>query len=648
MTTDLILGTAGHIDHGKTSLIRVLTGVDTDRLPEEKKRGITIDLGFAELCVGAYRLGIVDVPGHERFVRNMLAGATGMDIALLVVAADDSIKPQTLEHLDILRLLDLRCGVIAITKCDLAEPDWLELVEEEIRDLVAGSFLERAPIVRTSAASGDGIESLRRELEQAARQATQTRPRDTQSAPFRMAIDRAFTITGHGTVVTGSVSSGSVKLGDELAIEPGGLSVRVRGLQNHDRTTTQVHRGQRAAINLAGIHHERIDRGQELATPGHLCPSRLLTARLRAVDSLARPIKNRSRVRMHVGTAEILATVVLLDTDQVVAGQPALCQLFLASAAVTTWNQPFVLRSESPVQTVGGGQVLVPESDRLARHDADVLQKLVDLKSDQPLVRASAALYFAGLRNWQPEDLARTAGVEETSSVAAEMRDQGVLVEAALSPTRTLSFHRECLQQLCQRIATTLEKLHHRNPLQIAIDRNQIRQGFDYLDASVIELALSTMRQSGQVRMTPQGIALTGHGPKLSQNEHRLLAKLVEDYRAAGIETPTVKEVQQQATKNQNSVPQLIALATANGDLVRITDDYYVHRDVDHQCQATLKALLTEGNGLTVSQIREILNTSRKYAVPYCEHLDRIGFTRRQGDLRVLGSPAATYESHDN
>ena len=321
MVTDLILGTAGHIDHGKTSLIRVLTGVDTDRLPEEKKRGITIDLGFAELCVGQYRLGIVDVPGHERFVRNMLAGATGMDLALLVVAADDSIKPQTLEHFEILRLLDLRAGVIAVTKCDLVDATWIELVEDEIRDVVRGSFLATAPIVRTSTTTGQGLDTLRTELAGAAEWAGQSRTRDAASAPFRMAIDRTFTIAGHGTVVTGSVSSGGTQVGDELSIEPGGLRVRVRGLQNHDRPAQQVQRGQRAAINLAGVHHEGIERGQELATPGHLRPSRLLTVQLRAVDSLVRPIKNRSRVRVHVGTAELLATLTLLDTDTLRAGQ---------------------------------------------------------------------------------------------------------------------------------------------------------------------------------------------------------------------------------------------------------------------------------------------------------------------------------------
>ncbi len=636
MMTDLILGTAGHIDHGKTSLIRALTGVDTDRLPEEKKRGITIDLGFAELCVGPFRLGIVDVPGHERFVRNMLAGATGMDLAMLVVAADDSIKPQTREHLDILKLLDLRSGVIALTKCDLAEQEWIELVEEEICELVAGSFLEGATIVRTSAPAGIGIESLRNELQRAAERVMQRQPRDERVAPFRMAIDRAFTIAGHGTVVTGSISSGTVQLGDELEIQPGEVRVRVRGLQNHDRTATQVHRGQRAAINLAGVHHERIGRGHELATAGHLRPSRLLTARLHAVTSLARPIKNRSRIRVHVGTAELLATIVLLDTDQVAAGQPAFCQLFLAGEAVTTWNQPFVLRSESPMQTMGGGHVLVPLASRLTRHDEETLQKLADLTSNDPLLRAAGALFFAGLRNWRSEDLIATAGLVDIQGATAALQENGTLVEVVVSPTRTLRFHRRCLEQLCQRIATTLEKSHQRNPLRTAFDRTQIRQGFEYLEEAVFDLALRMLHETDRIQITPSGIALLGHGPKLSQNEHKLLAKLIEDYRAAGLETPTVKQFQQQAAKNQSSVPQLVVLAAASGDLVQITEEYYVHREVDRQCRQLISRSLSEGPGLTVSQIREILNTSRKYAVPYCEYLDRIGFTRREGDLRLL------------
>ncbi len=642
MMTDLILGTAGHIDHGKTSLVRALTGTDTDRLPEEKKRGITIDLGFAELMLGELRLGIVDVPGHERFVRNMLSGATGMDLALLVVAADDSIKPQTREHLDILKLLDLRAGVIAITKCDLAEPGWIDLVEEEIRELVASSFLQRAPIIRTSVATGQGLESLRDVLQQTAHEVGSSRQSELYDGPFRMAIDRSFTIAGHGTVVTGSISRGQVQVGDELEIQPGSIAVRVRGLHNHDRPANQVHRGQRAAINLAGIHHEQVERGQELATPGHLRPSRLLSASLQAVASLPRPIKNRSRVRVHVGTAELLAGLVLLDRDQVQAGENALCQLYLSHDAVTTWNQPFVLRSESPVQTVGGGHVLVPQSMRLTRHDQEQLRRLTELRADEELTRASAALYFSGWQPWRPDDLVRTAGVYRVQPVAAALQERGELIEIVASPTRTLRVHRECIDQLGQRITATLAKFHQRNPLRTGIDPLQLRQGFHYLDEAVFATAVESLRQAGQLQKTPGGIALTGEGPKLSQNEQKLLAKLLDDYRQAGIEAPTVQQVQQQAVKNQRSVPQLIALAAANGDLVQITDDYYLHREVDVRCRQLLCSAMDHDTGLTVSQIREILQTSRKFAVPYCEYLDRSGFTRRNGDLRLLAHPAST------
>lgn len=637
--TDLILGTAGHIDHGKTCLIRALTGIDTDRLPEEQARGITIDLGYTALQTGSYRLSIVDVPGHERFVRNMLAGATGIDLALLVVAADDSIKPQTREHVDILRLLDLRSGVIAITKCDVAEPDWVELVEEEVQELVSGTFLDDAPVVRTSATTGRGIEQLRRELEAAAARAAESTRQSSANAPFRMALDRTFTVAGHGTVVTGSVSSGEAGVGAELVIEPGGHKVRVRGLQTHSRKVERVHRGQRAAVNLAGVHHEQIRRGHELASPGLLHPSRRLVARLHAVDSLARPIKNRSRVRVHVGTAELLATLVLLDVDHVRAAEDATCQLFLSGEAATVWNQPFVLRNESPVKTIGGGHVLVPVADRLPRQDTGTLQRLAELSASDPLVRAAAALYFAGFRHWEPEDLFRTAGIEQTEPVVAALRERGTLIELSLSPTRTLRFHRDCLLHLAKRLSVTLEKLHARYPLRAAIDREQLRHGFSYVEDAVFDVALSTMQKSGQVQIIPAGIALAGHGPRLSRNEQKLLNTLIETYRQAGLEAPTVKGVQAQVEKNQEAVPQLVALAAAQGHLIRIRADYYVHRDVDRKCRDQLANSLSHGNGLTVSQIREILNTSRKYAVPYCEYLDRSGFTRREGDRRMLAAP---------
>jgi selenocysteine-specific elongation factor len=637
MTTDLILGTAGHIDHGKTSLIRALTGVDTDRLPEEKRRGITIELGFAELLLGDYRLGIVDVPGHERFVRNMLAGATGMDIALLVVAADDSIKPQTREHLEILRLLDLEAGVIAVTKSDLVEPDWLELVDEEVRDLCCETFLKDAPIVHTSSETGQGIEELRDRLTAAAETAATSQRLHLINAPFRMAIDRTFTIAGHGTVVTGSVSSGQASVGDEMLVEPGNVKVRIRGLQNHDRSVETIQRGQRAAINLAGIHHDETKRGQELCSAGHLVPSRLLTAQVSLLLNAPRPLKDRTRVRVHIGTAELLASVRLLDCDLLEAGNSARVQLFLNEEAVTVWSQPFVVRSESPVATIGGGRVLDPNAERIRRPDEEVLRMAAQLSSDDLRDRASAALYFAGFRDWHPDDLSRTAGIDDSEEICAELRESGKLLEIQVSPTRSIRLHRLVLNRLCDRIAAALKNLHERFPLRSVLDRAMLAKQFQYLDDdAILTTALKQMQADKRIRFAPQGISLVGHGPKLSQNEQKLLAELIETLRAAGTQPPSAKECQKQATRNQDSVPQLLALAAANSELVEISSEFYFHADTDQACRERLAERLRAGEGLTMSEIREILETTRKYAVPYCEYLDRIGFTKRNGDLRVL------------
>jgi len=637
MATDLILGTAGHIDHGKTSLIRALTGVETDRLPEEKRRGITIELGFAHLELGDFRLGIVDVPGHERFVRNMLAGATGMDLALLVVAADDSIKPQTREHLEILRLLNLEAGIIALTKSDLVEPDWLELVEEEIRELVADTFLRDAPIVPTSAESGQGIEELRSLLTEAARTVSASARMKRIEAPFRLPIDRTFTIAGHGTVVTGSIASGRVKLGDELRIEPGGLNVRVRGLQNHDATVEEVHRGQRAAINLAGVHHGDIRRGQELCSPGHLVPSKLLTVQLSLVGSATKPLKNRARVRLHVGTAESLCSVRLLDHDRLEAGQSGLAQLYLSEETVTTWSQPFVIRSESPVITIGGGRIIDPCAEKIRRADDEVLKLAADLSSTDPVTRASAALFFAGLRDWTPRDLARTAGIDDVDAAYSQLVERGDVQEIKLSPTRTLRVHSQVIKLLSDRIAAALLKMHQQNPLRSMLQRSKLVHGFSYLgDDALVNAVLQKMQASGQVRLTDKGISLVGQGPKLSQNEQRVLEQIGQIYKDAGLKPPTVEQCRQQVSKNRDSVPQLIALAEANGDLVQIDRDLFLHSEVFDGIRATLKEKLTGSEGLTMSEIREVLDTSRKYAVPLCEYLDDIGFTKRNGDLRVL------------
>lgn len=667
MTTDLILGTAGHIDHGKTSLIRALTGTNTDRLPEEKRRGITIELGFAELTVDDYRFGIVDVPGHERFIRNMLCGATGMDLVMLVIAADDSVKQQTREHLDILRLLDLSDGVIVLTKVDLVDRGWADLVEAEIRDLVASTFLEGASIVRTSATTGLGLDTLRRELVAAAGHVVQRRHRNSDSGPFCMAIDRTFTIAGHGTVVTGSVARGVCRTGDELRVEPRGVTVRVRGIQSHDRSVDLARRGQRAAINLVGVHHTEIEWGQQLCSPGHLKPSKLLTVSLTLLESAPRPLKDRARMKLHMGTAELVAAVRLLDQEWLQPGETGFAQLFLSEPTVSVWNQPFVIRFESPAATAGGGRVLSPNAERIRKRprsnargsradtahdspsakgtseprvqaaDPEIRDMVERLAGSEVVDRASAALYFNGLHDWQPADLARTAGIDSFQEVTEKLVQRGDLRLIAVSPTRTIRLHRLVLGKLYDRIAAALKKLHEKFPLRTEMDRATLASGFAYLgEDSILTAALKDMHAAGRIRFGEHGISLVGHGPKLSANEQKVLTQLIDLFRGAGMQPPSVKECQQQAQKHQSAVPQLLALAAANGELVEVGPDFFLHSEVERQARDLLRNKLRGSSGLTLSEIREILNTTRKYAVPYCEYLDRTGFTVRRGDVRVL------------
>lgn len=641
MLNDLILGTAGHIDHGKTSLIGALTGTNTDRLPEEKKRGITIELGYAHLDLPPFRLGIVDVPGHEKFVRQMLAGATGMDLALLVVAGDDSVKQQTEEHLDILRMLDLPAGVIALTKCDLSDPDWLDLVEEEIRQLVSNTFLKDAPIIRTSAKTGMGIEELKVALADAARRVSESERASRISAPFRMAIDRTFTIDGHGTVVTGSVGSGETKVGDQLQIRPGNKSVRVRGIQNHDAAAMSVHRGQRAAINLAGIHHLEIDRGDELCAVDHLLPSRLMTVRLHLINRINKPLKDRTRIRFHVGTAELLGNIRLLESTTIDPGGACLAQVYLNEPAVAVWNQPFVIRRQSPMETIGGGRILEPNAKRIKKATDLDLKMIRDLTSNDPLLRASASAFLANDLRWTPAQWSRTAGIVNVDEIYQQLKEAGTLIEIKVSLTRNVIIHRDRFQGLADRVLKTLERLHKSQPLRFNHPRSTVENEFAYLDQSeLLNLVIDELKKQKMVNANINSIGLVGYGPKLSKGQKVLLDELVVTVKSSGLKTPSVDDLVKSAKKNKESVAELLEMASENGDLVKVSDDLYFHADVMADTRQRLAEEITKAGGLTMSEIRQILDTSRKYAIPICEYLDNIGFTVRDGDKRRLGLAA--------
>jgi selenocysteine-specific elongation factor len=640
MPRDLILGTAGHIDHGKTSLVKALTGIDCDRLPEEKARGITIDIGFASLDLGEYRLGIVDVPGHERFIKNMLAGATGIDLAVLVVAADDSVMPQTREHVEILRLLGLKHGLIALTKCDLVDETTLEVVELEIRELVQGSFLESAPIIRTSANSGAGINELKTAIADVCRQVVQ----DAQRSPsadewFRLAIDRSFIVQGHGTIVTGSVTAGSVKVGDELEWQPRGERVRVRSLQNHDQPVEEVHRGQRAAINLAGIRHEDVIRGQELATPGYLAPSRVLTVRLHCLREARKPIKHRASIRFHIGTSEIMGTVALLDSDAIEPGGWGMAQVFLEEPATATWGQPFVIRGPSATQTLGGGQVLQPVAKKVRRRHVEMLERIEKLWSGDAEQRALTVAWFGGFAGFTAADLVRSADVDpdKTQSLIEQLKTQGSLVDISVGAARRQLLHADMIRELDERILQALGRLHEQFPLMSTHDRKKVQSQLDYVgDDALVHAAVDRLIQQKRVVGDLRRIARADFKPKLSGNQRKLKDKLVAAYREARFQPPDPSSFTGQAGGNAASLNDLFELCILEGELVQISDGIYLHADADSEMRRLIKEKLAAGSGLTVSEIRDLLGTTRKYAVPLCEYLDRIGLTRREGDLRLL------------
>ena len=638
----LILGTAGHIDHGKTSLVRALTGVDCDRLPEEKARGITIDIGFAHLDISPYRVGVVDVPGHERFVRNMLAGATGFDLAMLVVAADDSIMPQTREHLEILRLLGLEHGIIALTKCDLVDETTREVVELEVRELVHGSFLEEAPILHTSASTGAGIPELREALKGAAAKCL-SKPRPRDAGWFRMAIDRSFVMQGHGTVVTGTVLAGQIRVGEEIDWLPKGERVRVRGLRRHGEPVDFVSAGMRAAINLAGVKHEDVQRGQELATPGVLQPTRVLATKLRLLPG-AKPLRHRQQVRVHLGTLETIATLSLLDCDKLAPGEEGLVQLFLEDQALAVWGQPLVVRQASAQQTLGGGRVIQATGRKLRRRHLKDLEHLEQQACADHQSRARVTAWFSGYGGISPADLVREAGwtLEEAEGWTAQGLADGSLVEISLGGTRKRLLETARVEELEAMLLEALIRLHDREPLLSHHERQKVEAQLGWLNDQALAAGVLDRLIKRKVVVGPQGrVGKADFKPRLTAGQRRLKEQILEAYRQAGFQPPDKASFSAVAGQNAGSLDELFGVCVAEAALEKVQEGLYLasqhERAMREKVAAELGRRVELGQpGLTVAEIRDLLGTTRKYAVPLCEYLDRVAITRREGDLRWL------------
>ena len=632
---DLILGTAGHIDHGKTSLVKALTGVDCDRLPEEKARGITIDLGFANLDLPGFRIGIVDVPGHEKFIKNMLAGATGFDIALIIIAADDSVMPQTREHLEILKFLKIKHAIVALTKCDLGDSDTLEVVEMEIRELLEGSFFENAPIIQTSATTGKGITELKNKI---AEICSGIEAKKTQQF-FRLPIDRSFAIHGYGAVVTGTVYSGIVNEGDELELFPQKKMVRVRSLQSHAKNVKSSTEGQRCAINLAGIDHHEVVRGQELATPGSLFPAKIISVLLHCAKDRKKPLKHRLPVRLHLGTSEILGTLSILEDDTIAPGKPGLAQLFLKEPVTGSWGQPFVIRNSSATATLGGGNIIQPFAGKIRRRHSHSIEMLNNLASGTDILKLKAAAWFAGFKGINEESLPLLTGID--SSAIKEQLKVGladrVLFEINTSTGKKKLIDNQLITDLKTKTITILESLHLENPLLSTHERQLITMELAYVgDDQLVQDLIDLMIEKKILTGNKRRIGLTAFKPKLSNNQRKILEKIHTAYQEAKFAPPTMEDFINHLGGQKIQLQELFNLCVLEGKLVFLQENLYLDYEAEHEMRCTVSNALENGKGMTVAEIRDLLKTSRKYAVPFCEHLDKIGTTRRDGDLRFL------------
>ena len=632
----VILGTAGHIDHGKTSLIRALTGIDTDRLKEEKLRGITIELGFAYLNLPTGDLlGIVDVPGHERFVKHMVAGATGIDLVALVIAADEGVMPQTREHLEICQLLRVKKGLVVLTKIDLLDdPDWLDLVREDVREFLKATFLEGAPIIAVSAVTGLGLEELKSEL---ARLVADVEPRSS-SGPFRLPVDRVFTMKGFGTVVTGTCISGRLRVGDAAVIYPSGHRTKVRGLQVHNREVQEIQPGERTAINLQSLDRGLIERGNVVSTPGAMVSSYMVDVHMEHLSSAPRPLKNRAKVRFHTGTAENLATVVLLDRAELQPGAGGFVQIRLDTPMAVLRGDRYVLRSYSPVRTIGGGTILHPLPRKHRGREkikmAEGLRILMDGDDSDILL-------------WHMEDAGVTGLSEEHLAVRVNLPQKTFqkLLQQFISQKKVLLYDRENRRMLHPAAfdtlqATILESLaayHKRFPLKEGMPKEELAAQLpQQVDAKLYNFILQHLAQQGLVTPEKEWVRLGSHRIDLGQDQQSIRTTIEEAYRQAGLQPPFFKEITAQLSGNSSQQQEVLEWMLGQSILVKVKEDLYFHHSALLELQQRLSAFLKQNGEITTPQFKDMTQASRKYTIPLLEYFDTQKVTIRIGDVRRL------------
>jgi selenocysteine-specific elongation factor len=631
----VVVGTAGHIDHGKSSLVLALTGIDPDRLKEEKERGITIDIGFAHLEVAdGLTLGIVDVPGHERFVRNMLAGVGGIDLVMLVVAADEGVMPQTREHLAICQLLRIPRGLVVLTKADLAEPEWLELVREDVRGFLRGTFLGDAPILPVSAKTGEGLPALRAALAVAAHEVP---PRGVD-ATFRLPIDRVFTIRGFGTVVTGTVAAGQLTLDERAEVYPRELQAKVRGIQTHGRPVTAAVAGQRAAVNLQGIERAAIVRGDILSLPDLLRPTYMLDATCELLRDAPAALHTRQRVRFHIGTSEVMARVHLLDGPALEPGETGYVQLRLEGPVVALPRDRYVIRSYSPMVTIGGGELLDVAPAKSRRSPA-LVARLGTLETSPPITVLEAHVQRVGGGGARLTELrARTSfGPAALRTLLQDLVTHG----RVLLVDREWYVHVETAERLGHEAEAVLGAFHAREPLKAGMSKEELRTRLGGLEERVFLALLERFAAAGVLVVDKDKVRRAGHAVRLTPTQQVASDRIEAEFRAAGVAPPTLDEAFGKLGLEGNSAQALAQLLVDSRRIVRIREGLYFHAEPLQAAVTQVLGFLQQHRAITPQEIKDLLGISRKYAIPLLEWLDNQRLTVRVGDKRVLrdGAP---------
>lgn len=629
----IIIGTAGHIDHGKTALVRALTGIDTDRLEEEKRRGITIDLGFAHLELSGangekLRFGFIDVPGHERFVRNMLAGVGGIDIVLLVVAADESIKPQTREHFEICRLLSIPRGMTVITKSDLVDEDTLNVVRLEIEEFVRGSFLDtsRSPVVAVSARSGAGLEELKQEI---SRLAAEVPSRDTE-ALFRLPIDRVFVMKGFGTVVTGTLIAGKIQKEDEVEVFPSRRRMRIRGVQVHGSGTEKASAGQRTALNLAGATVEDLSRGMSLAAPGVLESSQQIDVRISLLKD-AKPMKNRARVHLHAFTSETIAEVALHEGNELKPGTTALARLRTKEPLLLLPGDRAILRQFSPVITIGGAVVVDAFPLRRQKKDALVASLNILANGSREGI-LEARIVRRGEGGLSLDQAVHETGIKKSAlePVAAALLQKKQIVKAG-----ELLVAAKAFSQSRSRALAALEAFHKANPLVAGISKEELREKL-VLRPEVMQAVLNELVAGSKADVTAEQVRLAGRGVELKDEEAKAKKEIEQAFAVAGLKVPFMDEVLGKLPVDRTRAQKLVTLLLRDRVLVKLADNLVFHSTALQGLRQTLSEYKTRSAKIDVGKFKDLVGVSRKYAIPLLEYLDRERVTRRVGDERVI------------